>query len=101
MKVIPWMTTLLVLNNWYLTHLSEVLAAWHQALFAVPGIERQFITAHSHILRNWKLDTLGLSILTLVLIILIWKKRLCNRWWAAAISVLWIAVFVVPFYSMS
>jgi hypothetical protein len=97
MKSIPIVTTILILNNWYLNHLAESLAVWHAKLYRISGIEQQEIFAHTELLSRWKLDILGLALLSLFLVVLIWKNRLCQRWIAGAITALWVITFVLPF----
>ena len=97
MKGIPLLTLLLIINNIYLNALAGGLDVFHLGLFRFGGIPRDYITTHSHLIRNLKLDLLGVSCLTLVLVIIIWKKRLCNRWLATAISVLWLVMLLLPF----
>jgi hypothetical protein len=100
MKPIPIITLILIANNFYLNYLIKLMAGWHFGLFHLGGIRDEYISAHSVIIAQWNWDTLGLSALTLVLIVMIWRQGLCNRWLATAISVLWLLMILMPLRSV-
>lgn len=100
MKAIPVITIVLIANNFYLNYLLKRLAGWHFGLFLLGGIKDEYITAHTSIIKQWNIDTLGLSAFTLVLIVVIWRNRLCDRWLAAIISFLWLLMFLWPIRSV-
>jgi hypothetical protein len=96
MKPLPIITALLIANNFYLSCLANSLAGWHGGLFRIDGINREYISAHTSILSQLKLDTLGMSALTLILLIVVWRKRLCARWLAGIMMFLWLLVLGWP-----
>ena len=93
MKAIPIITALLICQITFLAHVIRKLAWLHHKPFKIsefnpqkiPGDDRWFQLAIS--------SCLGLMLLSLALIVVIWKTRLCERWALIGILLLWLIMF--------
>jgi hypothetical protein len=97
MKTIPILATLLICQSMFLEFARSRLDIWHSNLFRVAGFDPQLIEAHSHWLQLLTISRTGLVLLCLVLVIVVWKYRLCRAWLAAGITLLWIVLFYQSF----
>jgi hypothetical protein len=97
MKIMPVLTTLIICQTMLLEYARSCLDIWHSNLFRIRGFDAQIIESHSRWLQLLTVSRTGLVLLCLILVIVVWKERLCHLWLAAGIALLWIGLFYQSF----
>lgn len=92
MKTLPIFATLLICQVMFLEYARNELNIWHTNLFRIAGFDAQLLEGHSHWLQLLTIGRTGLVLLSLVLVILVWRQQ-THRWWlAVGITLLWLAL---------
>lgn len=95
MKAIPIITVLLIAQTMFLNYVAGELGRVHFAVYKqLPAVDRQLLSANSHWLQLVGLNWFGLSLLSLALVIVIWKNHLCHRSVILGIGILWLIMFL-------
>ena len=94
MKAIPIITILLIGQTMFLNYVNGELGRLHLTVYKIlPVVDRQLLSTNSHWLQFVGLSWFGFSLLSLALIVVIWRNRLCPRWMLLGIVLFWLIMF--------
>ena len=97
MKAIPTITVILISQTMFLNYVLSGLRLVHfTASRNVPTVDRQLLNTSDYWLRLAGFSWLGFSLLSLGLILLSWKTRLCSGWAIVGLILFWVLMFFGP-----
>lgn len=95
MRTTPVVAVLLIGLTAVLEYALSMLNGWHGRLYIVDGFDRHLIALHHEYLQIAAASLFGLILLSLGLIILLWKSRY-PAWLVVGMMVLWVILVCYP-----
>jgi|SRR5882724_1163814 len=89
MKAIPIITAVLICQTMFLTHVLRKLGWLYLSTSKISEFDPQSASLGHQWFQLAISSCFGLMFLSLVLIVVIWRKRLCHRWLLFGITLLW------------
>jgi hypothetical protein len=91
-KSIPLITGLLILNTLYAKFIAAGMMDSHGNLVRTLGYPFPGVDEQGQLVTQWNVSVVIWNVLTLGLLISIWRNRIGPRWVVVVLSIFWLAV---------